>query len=84
MNLTIMKLNLALIVEAPPKPTAKSTTKEKRSYEGWEYSNNCCMMIMVNHTENSIYENIPKTKNAKEFLDAISKKYTKFSKNEKN
>ena len=34
--------------------------------------------------EESIYASIPKIENAKEFLDAISKKYTKFSKNEKN
>ena len=33
MNLTIMKLNLALKVEAPPKPTAESFSKEKKSYE---------------------------------------------------
>ena len=32
----------------------------------------------------SIYESIPKTKSAKEFLDVIGKKYTKFSKNNKN
>ena len=34
--------------------------------------------------EESIYASIPKIENAKEFLDAISKKYTMFSKNEKN
>ena len=34
--------------------------------------------------EDSIYARIPKIENAKEFLDAISKKMTKFSKNEKN
>ena len=34
--------------------------------------------------EDSIYERIPKIKNAKDFLHAISKKYTKFSKNRKN
>ena len=39
---------------------------------------------MKNHMEGSIYANIPKIENAKEFLDAISKKFTKFSKNEKN
>ena len=33
--------------------------------------------------EDSIYESIPKTENAKEFLD-VGKKSTKFSKNEKN
>ena len=32
--------------------------------------------------EDSIYESIPKTENAKEFLDVVNKKYTKFSKNE--
>ena len=31
--------------------------------------------------EDSIYESIPKTENAKEFLDVVSKKYTKFSNN---
>ena len=34
--------------------------------------------------EESIYASIPKIENAKEFLYVISKKYTKFSKNEKN
>ena len=34
--------------------------------------------------EESIYASIPKIMNAKEVLDAISKKYTKFSKNGKN
>ena len=32
----------------------------------------------------SIYKSIPNIENAKKFLDAISKKYTQFSKNEKN
>ena len=32
--------------------------------------------------EDSIYESIPKTENAKEFLDVFGKKYTKLSKNE--
>ena len=42
------------------------------------------VMIMENHMEDSIYKSIHKAENAKEFVDAISKKYTKFSKNEKN
>ena len=41
-------------------------------------------MIMENHIEDSIYAGIPKIENGKEYLDAISTKYTKFSKNEKN
>ena len=31
-----------------------------------------------------MYASIPKIENAKDFLNAISKKYTKFSNNEKN
>ena len=34
--------------------------------------------------EDPIYECIHKTENANEFLDVVGKKYTKFSKNEKN
>ena len=41
-------------------------------------------MIMENHIETYIYASIPEIENAKEFLKAISKKFTKFSKNEKN
>ena len=41
MNLIIMKLNLALKVEVPPKPTFESYIKEKKFYENWEYSNSC-------------------------------------------
>ena len=74
MNLTIMKLNLALKVEAPLKPTTESSTNEKNFYEDYEYSNSYCLMIMENHMEESFYASIPKIENAKEFLDAISKK----------
>ena len=82
MNLTIMKLNLALKVEARPKPTAESSVSETKSYEYWKYSNSYCLIIMENHVEDSIYESIPKTENAKEFLDVVGKKYTNFLKNE--
>ena len=34
--------------------------------------------------EDSIYASIPKIENAKDFLYAINKKYTNFSKNGKN
>ena len=84
MNLTIIRLNLALKVEVPLKPTTESSVKEKKSYKDWKYYNYCCLMIMENHMEDCIYESIRKTENAKEFLDIVGKKYTKFSKNEKS
>ena len=34
--------------------------------------------------EDSIYKSISKNENATKFLDVVGKKYTKFSKNEKN
>ena len=34
--------------------------------------------------DDSIYESIPKIENVEEFLNVVGKKYTKFSKNEKN
>ena len=83
-NLTIMKLNFTLKVEAPPKPIAKSSANEKKFYEDWKYSNSCYLMIKENHMEDSVYISIHKIENAKDFLYAISKKYTKFSKNGKN
>ena len=76
MNLTIMKLNLVLKVEAPPKPSIESSACEKRFYEDIEYYKSCYLMIMENHMEESMYANIPKIENVKEFLDTISKKYT--------
>ena len=58
--------------------------KKKKFSESSEDFNSCCLMIMKNNKEESIYASIPKIENAKEFLDAISKKFTKFSHNEKN
>ena len=65
MNLTIMKLNFALKIETPPKPTIESSTSEKKFYEDLEYSNSCCLMIMEKCMEDSIYASIPKIENAK-------------------
>ena len=79
-----MKMNLALKVEALPKPTAKSSANEKKIYGDWEYSNSYCLMIMENHMENFIYANIPKIENAKDLLYTISKRYIEFSKTGKN
>ena len=42
------------------------------------------LMIMENHMEDSINVSIPKIKNAKEFLNAISKKFQSFQRMRKN
>ena len=82
MILTIVKLNLALKVEAPPKPTIESSVNEKKFYDDKEYSNSFCLMIMIWKT--LFMQAFPRLRMKKGLLDAISKKYTKFSKNEKN
>ena len=81
MNLTIMKLNMTLKVDAPPKPLLRVLQRRKSPLRG--YSNSCCLMIMENHLEYSIYKRIPKIENTKEFLDAVGRKYIELSKNEK-
>ena len=82
MNLTVMKKDLALRTTAPPKPADNATENDRKSYDEWEYSNRCYLMIMRYHMDESIRDSIPKTENTKDFLAAIEKKYAKFSKNE--
>ncbi|XP_062091041.1 uncharacterized protein LOC133797221 [Humulus lupulus] len=84
MNLTLMRVDLALRTDAPPKPTDDTTEKDRKSYEDWEHSNRCCLMLMRYHMDESIRDSIPQIEIAKDFLAAIKEKYKKFSKNEKN
>ena len=84
MNLTIMKMDLVLGTTAPPKHVDNAVENDRESYDEWEYSNRCCLMIMRYHMDESICYSIPKTENGKDFFTAIEKKYDKFSKNEKN
>ncbi|XP_062110679.1 uncharacterized protein LOC133822385 isoform X1 [Humulus lupulus] len=84
MNLTFMKVDLALRIDAPSKPTDDATEKDKKFYEDWEHSNRCCLMLMRYHMNESIRDSIPKSENAKDFLAVIKEKYQRFSKNEKN
>ena len=75
---------LGLSTYAPPNPTDDTTEKDRKSYEDWEHSNRCCLMLIRYHMDESIRDSIPQTEIAKDFLDAIKEKYKKFSKNEKN
>ncbi|KAM6577988.1 hypothetical protein CsatB_029825 [Cannabis sativa] len=84
LNLTLMRVDLALRMDAPPKPADDATEKDKKSYEDWEHSNRCCLMLMRYNMDESIRDSIPQTESAKDFLAAIKEKYKKFSKNEKN
>ena len=55
LNLTVMKLDLALKINQPQKPTNESIVNDKKVYEEWEYSNNCCMLILEYYVEDSIF-----------------------------
>ena len=45
MNLTIMKMDLALRTEASLKPFDESNKKDKKAYEDWEYLNMCLIRM---------------------------------------
>ncbi|XP_022842981.1 uncharacterized protein LOC111366457 [Olea europaea var. sylvestris] len=79
-NLAIMHLDLALRVDAPTKPTSESTAAEKTLYKQWVHSNRTCLMIMKYTIDKSIRQSISDTDNAKEYLEAVGKKFTKFDK----
>ena len=36
MNLTIMKLDLALREDSPPKPIAETSTNDRKHYDDWD------------------------------------------------
>ncbi|XP_042983204.1 uncharacterized protein LOC122312614 [Carya illinoinensis] len=78
-----MNLDLALRTEIPTKPTNESSIEEKTHYEHWEHSNRICLMITRHTIDKSIRQSIHQTNNAKDFLDAVGKKFTKFDKAEK-
>ncbi|KAL5581199.1 hypothetical protein UlMin_013641 [Ulmus minor] len=71
MNLTIMKLDLALREDEPAKLSDSSTPE-------------CCLMIIRYHMEESIHDGIEGVDVAKNFLESIDKNFKKFSKNERN
>jgi hypothetical protein len=75
-----MRVDLALRTYAPPKPNNDTTEKDRKSYEDWEHSNRCCLMLMRYHMDESIHGSIPQTKIAKDFLNAIKEKYKKILK----
>ncbi|XP_040990963.1 uncharacterized protein LOC121238189 [Juglans microcarpa x Juglans regia] len=78
-----MNLDLALRTEIPAKPTNESSIEEKTHYERWEHSNRTCLMIMRHTIDKSIRQSIHQIDNAKDFLEAVGKKFTKFDKAEK-
>ncbi|KAL5576976.1 hypothetical protein UlMin_018675 [Ulmus minor] len=84
MNLSIMKLDLALRENELAKLSDSSTTEQKRYRDEWEHSNRCCLMIMMYHMEESIRDSIKGVDVAKKILESIDKKFKKFSKNERN
>ncbi|KAL5576618.1 hypothetical protein UlMin_018317 [Ulmus minor] len=84
MNLTIMKLDLALREDEPTKLSDSSAPEQKKYRDEWEHSNMCCLIIMRYHMEESICDSIECVDVAKTFLESIEKKFKKFSKNEIN
>ncbi|XP_042950214.1 uncharacterized protein LOC122282322 [Carya illinoinensis] len=77
-----MNLDLVLRIDAPVEPTSESSAVEKTRFEQWVHSNRTCLMIMKYTIDKSIRLSIANTDSAKEYLDAVGKKFTKFDKAE--
>nr|XP_048333660.1 uncharacterized protein LOC125423449 [Ziziphus jujuba var. spinosa] len=83
-NLAFMKLDLTLEMHPPEIPTDESSVEIKKPYEDWKHFSKCCMMMIENYMDESIYASISKVNTAKELLEEIGKKFIKFEMNEKN
>lgn len=71
-TLGIMALDLAIIVkEKPAAITDESSDAEKSFYEAWERANRLSLNLMRMTMAESIKPSMPKTENAREFLEKI-------------
>jgi hypothetical protein len=71
-TLGIMALDLAIIVkEKPAAITDESSDAEKSFYEAWERVNRLSLNLMRMTMAESIKPSMPKTENAREFLEKI-------------
>ncbi|XVF78113.1 hypothetical protein PTKIN_Ptkin14bG0103200 [Pterospermum kingtungense] len=78
--LGVMNLDLSLRVDPPPVPTPLSSFKDTYYYLMWEHSNRNCLMIMSYTVDKAIRNNVPRTDNARDYLDSIKKQFAKFDK----
>ena len=81
MNMTFMKLDLALKIDPLEKLTNDHSDVVKKLYEDWKHFNKCCMMMMENCMDEAVYASIPKVGIIKGLLEEIRKKLIEFDKN---
>ncbi|WJX43588.1 hypothetical protein P8452_30663 [Trifolium repens] len=81
--LALHDFDLALRVDKPADLTNESTEAQRTFYEKWEASNRKCLKVISYTMEKSIRKSIPETENAKDYLKAVSEKFTKFDKAKK-
>ena len=84
MNLTFMKLDLALEIDLREKPTDDNSASVKKLYEHWKHFNDCCMMMMENCMDEAVYARISKMDTTKGLLEERRKKFIKFDMNKKH
>jgi hypothetical protein len=81
--LSLHDFDLALRVDKPADLTNESTEAQRTFYEKWEASNRKCLKVISYTMEKSIRKSILETENAKDYLKAVSEKFTKFDKAKK-
>lgn len=70
-----MDIDIALRENEPPKPIESSTSAQKTKNAKWERTNHMFLMIMQRSISEIVIGALPKTDSAREFFDAIGKKY---------
>ena len=78
--LECMNINLALKMEQPLTFESDNSTKDKKAYEKWEYSNRLSLMIMRRAILETFRSTMSQDTTAREFLNDLEKR---FAKNEK-
>ncbi|XP_050140417.1 uncharacterized protein LOC126616408 [Malus sylvestris] len=80
--LGLLGINIALIEEKPAALTNTSTNEQKLKFEKWENCNTLCLLIMENTITQVIFDGIPASENAKEFMIYVSAKFMESEKTE--
>ncbi|XP_028106820.1 uncharacterized protein LOC114305879 [Camellia sinensis] len=74
-HLGVLDLDLALLSEKPTAITDISNAEEKASHEAWKKSNILSLMFMRMTIAKNIKSTLPKTDDAKEYLDNVEKRF---------
>ena len=71
---SVLDLHLAILEEKPATINDASSNEEKAHYKAWERCNRLSLMFMRMTVVDNIKTTIPKTRNAKEFMELVEER----------